>query len=234
MIALRDFSASLAGVQILYGIDFAAGAGELVALCGPNGAGKTTLLRALAGLLPGQAPVDARRVAYLPQSAQCAWPLTVRELVQLGRLPHDGGGDGMVQKAMDLCGIADHAELRIDRLSGGQLRRAMLARCFATDPDIFLLDEPTSDLDPAAAHEILHLLGSVAHGENTGPTPRKRLVIVVLHALDLAADYADRMVLLVGGQIMRDGPPSEVMPAAADAFGMMLGLDPAPRLLRRM
>lgn len=234
MIALRDFSTSLAGTQILRGIDFTADAGELVALCGPNGAGKTTLLRALAGLLPGQAPVDARRIAYLPQAAHCAWPLTVRELVRLGRLPHEGADDGMVARAMELCGISAFAGKRIDRLSGGQMRRAMLARCFATDPEIFLLDEPTSDLDPAAGHEILRLLASIAHGESAGTTPRKRLVIVVLHALDLAADYADRMVLLKGGRIVRDGSPQEVMPAAAEAFGMRLGLDPAPRLLRQM
>jgi iron complex transport system ATP-binding protein len=223
MIALRAARVRLSGRVVLTGIDFTARAGEMVALCGPNGAGKSTLLRALAGLLPeGRAP-DPRHVAYLPQGARCAWGMTVAEVAALGRIPHRDTDPAPVERALRACGLEGLRDSRVDRISGGQARRAMLARVLATEPRIVLLDEPTADLDPAASHEIMALLRATAR--------QGGCVLAVLHALDLAVRYADRLVVLAGGRIVADAAPAEALPAAAAAFGLPWGIDATPRLL---
>ncbi len=223
MIALRTVRVRLTGRDVLHDIDFTARAGEMVALCGPNGAGKSTLLRALAGLLPeGRAP-DPRRVAYLPQGARCAWGMTVAEVAALGRIPHGDADPAPVERALQACGLNGLRDSRVDRISGGQARRAMLARVLATEPQVMLLDEPTADLDPAAAHEMMALLRTLSR--------QGGCVLTVLHALDLALRYADRVVVLAAGRIVADAPPESVLPAAAAAFGLPWGFDPSPRLL---
>jgi iron complex transport system ATP-binding protein len=223
VIAVTHKSVSLGGRVVLHDVSFAAGAGELVALCGPNGAGKSTLLRVLAGLLPGTTPRDPRRVAWLPQGARCAWGLTVEQVAALGRIPHRDRADAPVTKALEICGIVGLRAARVDRISGGEARRAMLARAFATEPDVFLLDEPTADLDPAASHAIMRLLRATADAGRT--------VVVVLHALDLALRYAHRVVVLAGGRVTADLPAADALPAAAAAFGLSFGSDPELRLL---
>ncbi len=223
MITLRSPELRLGNAVILRDVDLTLNPGELTALCGPNGAGKTTLLRALAGLLPGSPPRDPRRVAYVPQGARAAWGMTVREVVALGRIPHGDTASGPVDAALVVCGLQALQSRRIDRISGGQARRAMLARAFASEPDVMLLDEPTADLDPAAAHAVMALLRQTAAAG--------RSVAVVLHALDLAQLYAHRMLVLDGGDIAADGPPGAVLPAAAAAFGLPYGTDATPRLL---
>ena len=223
--ALHHVTLSLTGRVVLHDVTFAPVAGELVALCGPNGAGKTTLLRALAGLLPGCDRPDPRRVAYVPQGARSAWGLTVVQIVALGRIPHADAAQAPVERAMETCGIASLRDARVDRISGGEARRAMLARAFATEPDVLLLDEPTADLDPAAAHDVMRLLRRTA--ENG------RAVVAVSHAIELAIQYAHRVVVLAGGRILADLPADRALPAAATAFGMRAGADPAPRLLPR-
>jgi iron complex transport system ATP-binding protein len=224
MIGVTDLDAWLGGRQVLHGVNFAAQAGEFVAVCGPNGAGKTTLLRGLAGLLPG-GRVQPRRVAYVEQGARCAWGLTVAELVVLGRIPWADADDAAVSGAMRACGVTALAQRRVDRLSGGQARRAMLARALATQPAVLLLDEPVADLDPGAVHEIMRLLASLAAEGCT--------VVAVLHAVELAAAYATRMLVLDDGRVLADGRPEAALPHAAAAFGMVLGSDPRSRLLPR-
>ena len=223
MIALTAAEVALGGRTVLHDIAFRARPGELVALCGPNGAGKSTLLRALAGLLPGLPARDPKQVAYLPQGARCAWGLTVAEVAALGRLPHGDAAAAPIANALTLCGLDGLRNARVDRISGGQARRAMLARILATEAPTLLLDEPTADLDPAAAHAIMALLARLAHAGAT--------VIVVLHALDLARDYADRMVVVQAGRIVADSTPAEALPSAAAAFGLPFGYDRLPRLL---
>jgi iron complex transport system ATP-binding protein len=223
VIAVTLKSITLGGRVVLHDVSFAAQAGEMVALCGPNGAGKSTLLRALAGLLPGTAQRDPRRVAWLPQGARSAWGLTVEQVAALGRIPHRDHADAPVTKALQICGIVGLRAARVDRISGGEARRAMLARAFATEPDVFLLDEPTADLDPAASHAIMRLLRATADGGRT--------VVVVLHALDLALRYAHRVVVLAEGRVTADLPAGDALPAAAAAFGLRFGPDPEPRLL---
>ena len=214
---------SLGGRVILRDITLRVEPGECVAICGPNGAGKSTLLRALAGLLPGTPPRDPRHCAYLPQGARSSWGLTVAEIAMLGRLPHGDRAPAPVQRALEVCGIAALRDTRVDRISGGQARRAMLARALATEPAMFLLDEPTADLDPAAQHSIMGLLRDTARSG--------RGVVVVLHALDLALRYATRMLVIDGGRIQADAAPADAMPVAARCFGLPFGLDPSPRLL---
>ncbi len=214
MIGVSGLSVSLGGRPVLRDVSFVAGAGELVALVGPNGAGKTTLLRALAGVLPG-APgrPDPRHVAYVPQGARCAWGLTVRQVAALGRLPFGGRDAGQVEAALRRCGVLDLAERRIDQVSGGQARRAMLARALAGAPRVLLLDEPVADLDPPACHAVMDLLRDFAADGGT--------VVTVLHALELAVAYAARMVVLAEGAVAADGEPSVVGPQAAAVFGMI-------------
>ena len=223
MIGLSQQSVSLGGREVLHDVTVTAEAGEFAALCGPNGAGKSTLLRALAGLLPGTTPRDPRRVAWLPQGARCAGGLTVEQVATLGRIPQRDRADGPVTSAMDLCGILHLRTARVDRISGGEARRAMLARVFATEPDVFLLDEPTADLEPSASHAIMRLLRATAGAGRT--------VVVVLHALDLALRDAHRVVVLEAGHLTADLPAGEALPAAAAAFGLRFGVDPEPRLL---
>jgi iron complex transport system ATP-binding protein len=223
MIAVSQLSVVLGGRRVLHDVSLAAKAGELVALCGPNGAGKSTLLRALAGLLPDTPAPDPRLVAYLPQGARCAWGLTVEQVAALGRIPHRDAATGPVIEALRQCGILALRMTRVDRISGGEARRAMLARVFATEPDVFLLDEPTADLDPAASHDVMRLLRVTADAGRT--------VVVVLHALDLALRYAHRVVVLADGRVAADLPAADALPAAAAAFGLAFGIDPESRLL---
>ncbi len=178
MIALRTARVRLGGNDVLHDIAFSAAAGEMVALCGPNGSGKSTLLRALAGLLPEGGAPEPRRIAYLPQGARCAWGMTVAEVAALGRIPHGDSNPAPVERALLACGLDGLRDERVDRISGGQARRAMLARVLATDAQVLLLDEPTADLDPAASHAIMALLRRIAR--------QGGCVLVVLHALDLA------------------------------------------------
>ncbi len=223
MIGWDDAPVVLGDRTILHRAGFRAKAGELVALVGPNGAGKSTLLRALAGLLPGTPKQDPCRVAWLPQGARCAWGLTVAEVTALGRIPHGDADPAPVERALAACGLMALRDHRIDRLSGGQARRAMLARVLAGEPAVLLLDEPTADLDPAAAHEVMALLRVRAkHGA---------CVVVVLHDLALALHHATRMVVLAEGRITADATPDAALPAAAAAFGLPFGRDPRPRLL---
>jgi iron complex transport system ATP-binding protein len=224
VIEVNRLTVTLGGRTVLRDVTLRGGAGAFVALVGPNGAGKTTLLRALAGVLPeapGQRP-DPKRVAYLPQGARCAWGLTVRQVAALGRLPFGGGDNGAVEDALLVCGVQALAERRIDQVSGGQARRAMLARALAGRPRVLLLDEPVADLDPPSCHAIMRLLGDFSAGGGT--------VVAVLHALDLAAAYANRMVVLRDGVVVADGAPAAVLPAAAAAFGMALQAGHVPLL----
>jgi iron complex transport system ATP-binding protein len=200
------------------------GAGQLVALVGPNGAGKSTLLRAFAGLVAHRgvvwwqdallAKIDgrtrARMVAYLPQDPPVHWPLTARELVALGRLPHrpyatdESAADAAaVTTAMRQTDTLAFAERSVAQLSVGERARVLLARALAVEAPVLLADEPIAMLDPYHQLEVLESLRAYAAGGAT----KQRLVIVVLHDLGLAARFCDRVLLMDDGAIVGDGAP---------------------------
>lgn len=232
MIAAENLRLRLDGRAVLDGVSLAVAPGELVALVGPNGAGKSTLLRALAGLIrpdAGRVTLDgaplaalaprarARRIAWLEQGARAAWGMTVREIAALGRLPHGDAAEPPVTAALAAVGLDHMADRRIDRLSGGEARRAMIARVLATAPDVMLLDEPCADLDPAQGFAVMRLLRAEAAAG--------RAVVVILHDLALAARHADRMALLEAGRLVADAAPEAVMAdaLAGRVFGVRIG-----------
>lgn len=232
MIAARSLLVRLDGRAALDGVSLTVGRGALVALVGPNGAGKSTLLRALAGLIrpaAGEVTLDgaplaalaprarARRIAWLEQGARAAWGMTVREIAALGRLPHGDAAGAPVAVALASVGLDHMADRRIDRISGGEARRAMIARVLATAPEVMLLDEPCADLDPAQGFAVMRLLRREARSG--------RAVVVVLHDLALAARFADRMALLEGGRLVADAAPGVVMAdaLAGRVFGVRIG-----------
>ncbi len=220
-------SCTLGGRTVVERVSLAAQPGEVLALIGPNGAGKTTLLRALARLLQpsgGAALLDGhtltsltpraltRQLALAPQMATPA-PLTVEQLVALGRAPHRGWllpltavDRAAVEQALERTGVAHLRERLLADLSGGEQRRVILARALAQEPQVLLLDEPTAALDLKYQVAILSLAQRLAH--QNGLT-----VVVTLHDLNQAALVADRIALLAQGQLLAFGPPSAVLNA---------------------
>ena len=147
--------------------------------------------------------------------ASAAWPLTVARIAAPGRVPHGGTARAPVDAALSLRGIAALRNARINRISGGEARWAMLARAFATEPGMFLLDEPTADLDPAASHAIPRLLRETAEAGAR--------VVAVPRVVELATEYAHRIALVEQGRITALLPATQALPRAAAAFGMRAG-----------
>lgn len=200
-------------------------AGELVAVTGPNGSGKTTLLRALLGLVPiarGEARIDgrpvgewgraelARTVGVVAQREESPFPLRVDETVMLGRYAHLGpvapAGQRdreAVRRALERCDAWALRERQVDTLSGGEWQRVRVARALAQEPRAVMLDEPTAALDVRHEMELFELFRElVADG---------LAALVVTHQLNIAARYADRIVLLDRGRVAAEGLPSQVL-----------------------
>ncbi len=219
--------------------------GEMVAVVGPNGSGKSTLLRGMARVQrPSQGRVllggrdirgmnsreVGRTLAFLPQAPDAGLDLTVRELVWRGRYPHQG----ILQRAtapdyeavgwaMESADVAIFADRPLGSLSGGERQRAWIAMALAQQPQVLLLDEPTSFLDLAHQVEILNLLRRLNGGGMT--------VVAVLHDLLLASRYCGRVIGVCDGRVAFDGTPEEVLqPAVLEpVFGieMLVIADPA-------
>jgi len=214
--------------EVLHGVSLSIEAGELAVLIGPNGSGKSTLLRTLARLvtptagsvhfdgadLGGIRPRDlARRVAYLPQAPEGPRDLTVEELVWRGRYPNRGlwaaarvEDHDAVEESLLQTGTADLRGRALGTLSGGEHQRAWIAMSLAREPDVLLLDEPTTFLDIGHQAELLRLLGRL--NRERGIT-----VVMVLHDVTQAAHYARRVIAIRDGRVMHDGEPGEVITA---------------------
>jgi iron complex transport system ATP-binding protein len=218
---------------VVRGVTLAVAPGEIVAIIGPNGAGKTTLLKLAAGLLSPSSGrvvtrVPAGGVAYLAQADPLPGEFTVREIVELGRLPHVGllgrlgaRDHAAVEAALARTGTAALASRLVETLSGGEQQRVALARALAQSPIVLLLDEPTSHLDPRYQVELFGALRAAA-AEGVG-------VVVVVHDLALAG-AADRCVLLVRGELCAEGPPAEVLAphTLSAAYGTAMDVLRAP------
>ena len=236
MLSARGVGVRLAGRRVLDAVDLSVEPGEIVAVIGANGAGKSTLLRAMAGLIAPHegavtlggrplADLDARalgrEIAYLPQDRTVHWPLTVRRLVALGRLPfrarvaapstEDRDAVEEAMAAMDVTAFADRA---VTELSGGERARVLLARALAQRPRFLVADEPTTGLDPAH--------GLTLFAQFVRMASQRRAVIVALHDLSLAARYCDRALLLKGGRTLALGTARAVLTPQhlAQAYGV--------------
>lgn len=241
----RNLTLALDGATVVRDVSLSLAPGEMTALVGPNGAGKSTLLRALAGLL---APADgavmlddapltqltpaqrARRIAWLPQEARAHWPMTVRRLVALGRLPHldafhrpQGADRDAIDRALAQTDSLQFADRPVGHLSAGERARVFLARALATDAPVLLTDEPVAALDPDHQFRVMELLSAQAAAGRT--------VLVVLHDLTLAVRFCPRIVMLHQGRLLADGVSDDVLTDArlADSYGIRVArLDGLP------
>jgi iron complex transport system ATP-binding protein len=216
LLSLRGLAAERGGRPVLHGVGLDIGEGELVGLIGPNGGGKTTLLRAALGLMPhgGRSSLTAlpmraraRRAAFLPQSRDVAWALSVEALVALGRGPYGDAAVETGQRAVDRALARMEIEALRTRpateLSGGELARALIARLLAQETPLILADEPIAGLDPAAQIGAMEVFAGLAR-EGRG-------LLVSLHDLGLAARHCTRLIALAEGRIAADGPPAQVL-----------------------
>jgi len=224
------------GHRVVDDIGLEVGGGELVGIIGPNGAGKSTLVRLLAGvavpqegrvLLDGEPLLArsrrdiARAIALLPQDPRVEFPFTVLEVVLMGRAPYLGGlgfaaGDdvAMARAALVRLGLEGMEARGLDTLSGGERQRVFLARALVQDPQVLLLDEPTTHLDLRHQSAILDVVRERVRRRGVA-------AVAVLHDLNLAAVACDRLVLLAGGRLVAAGAAAHVLTTEriTDAFG---------------
>lgn len=229
LLKVEDIRFSVDKATILERVSMDLQSGEMVGLIGPNGAGKSTLLKIMSGVIEAsygnityqgvsleQIPHSrkASEIAYLAQGARAYWPLPVRNVVELGRLPfqkwwksltaHD---HEIINRSLQKAGIEHLAQRTVTTLSGGEQTLVMLARIFATQPQLILADEPVAALDPYHQLHVMDLLKAFVSGQ-------QQSVIVVLHDLGLAARYCDRIYLMHHGKIHAHGSPAEVLTPA--------------------
>jgi iron complex transport system ATP-binding protein len=235
-LTLANVSASLGGRSVLRGAGITLAPGEIVGVIGPNGAGKSTLLRIAAGLLApasGTVTLDGRaiatwdrralgrRIAFLPQDRIVHWPLSVRAVVALGRLPHktlsaaESREDAAaIYRAITETDIAHLTDRTVAELSGGERARVLLARALAQDAQTLIADEPAAGLDPAHQLDLFERFKTMSAAG--------RAIVVALHDLAAAARYCDRLLLLSNGRQVALAPPRDVLTPALlqQAYGI--------------
>jgi iron complex transport system ATP-binding protein len=233
------------GRTVVRGVDLEVPPGRITAIVGANGCGKSTLLRGLGRILrptSGRVELDgedlhqlrprdvAAVLGLLPQQPVAPDGITVADLVARGRHPHQGpfrrwstADADAVADALALTDTQDLAGRRVEELSGGQRQRVWVAMMLAQDPRLMLLDEPTTYLDIAHQVDVLDLLAELNASRGT-------TVVMVLHELNLAARYADHLVVMAEGRLLREGPPSAVLDEACvrEAFGLEARVVPDP------
>lgn len=225
LIELKQVCYSIKNKMLLNNINLVVNPGEIVALIGPNGAGKTSLINVLANLnrdFQGQYLYNgktadhinkktfAKELAYLEQGAPIHWPLIARRVIELGRLPHQGLSEKLshedtqaIDKAIKLADCEGFLEQTVNTLSGGERLRILLARLFATEPTVILADEPTAALDPFHQLHTMEILQQ--HARNQGA------VVVVLHDINLAARFCDRLIVLNEGNLIANDSVDNIL-----------------------
>ncbi|KZE90759.1 ABC transporter ATP-binding protein [Microbacterium sp. TNHR37B] len=245
LLQARGLSAGYPGRTVIDGLDLTVAPGRITMIIGANASGKSTLLGTLARLrapLEGTVELDgadvaslprrafARTVGLLPQHPAAPDGITVAELVSRGRHPHRGmfqrwsaEDSAIVDAAMRRTGVAELADRIVGDLSGGQRQRVWIAMALAQAPRILLLDEPTTFLDLSHQLEVLDLLRDLNRTEGT-------TIVVVLHELNLAARYADDLVVLHEGRVVAHGSPVDVLTAEVveQAFALHALVMPDP------
>jgi iron complex transport system ATP-binding protein len=238
LLEARDLYVSRGGTAVLFGAELSLSAGEAVALVGPNAAGKSTLVRSLVGLLPlargrvllrgrpmpgWSRSAIARAVALVAPDDEGPSMLSVKDRVALGRYPHRGPfrpftaeDHAAIERALHRAGIEALARRRLATLSAGERQLATLARGLAQEPEVLLLDEPAAHLDVGHQLQLFRVLDEVRAGGVA--------VLAVVHDLQRAAGWAERMVLLSKGRVVAEGAPSDVLgsEAASQAFGVAI------------
>ena len=226
MLTVENLSVQFGERMVLKSMSFEVPRGSVLGIIGPNGAGKTTLIRALSGVIPlasGQVQIDgrplaqlstgerARQVAVVPQARHLPPAFTGLEMVQLGRTPYLNFlgrlgplDDQHVRQALERAQALDLADRRLGELSGGEQQRLMLARALAQEAPVLLLDEPTTHLDLQYQIGLLQAVKDLA--EHDGLT-----VVMALHDLNMVGRYADRIGLIVDGELQALGAPDEVL-----------------------
>lgn len=223
-LVIQDICFSYGSCSVLKGVSMEVVPGQVLSIVGPNGCGKSTFLRCLARVLKPQggavffdgretAQISSRELArllgYVPQAGAEVFPFTVLETVLMGRKPHLNWGVAqkdldVVAQVMKFMGLDEMAQRPIEQLSGGQKQKVFIARALAQEPQVFLFDEPTSSLDIRHQLEVLELVGELAR-------QKRCQVVMVLHDLNLAARFSDRMVMLKDGLVYAAGQPGEVL-----------------------
>jgi len=224
MIQVRELSKSYGKKVVVENVSVNIHPGKITSFIGPNGAGKSTLLSMVSRLLDadtGEVLVDeknvkkmksndfSKRVSILKQSNHMNVRLTIRELVSFGRYPHSRGQLNaedlrIVDQAMDYVGLMDMQHDYLEELSGGQRQRAFIAMVIAQDTDYILLDEPLNNLDMKHSVQIMKILRSLV--DDLGKT-----VVIVLHDINFASVYSDRIVALKEGRVIKDGPTDDII-----------------------
>jgi iron complex transport system ATP-binding protein len=232
----RNLAVRLGGRVLFEGLDASFEPGRVTCIVGPNGAGKSTLMACLAGLrrpdagevrlgdaavLKLGAAVRARRIGFLPQTPEIAWPIEAETLVALGRLPHRSSGRApgdraAVEAAMRATAVTGFARRRVDSLSGGERARVLIARALAGEPEWLLADEPLSGLDPGHQMDAAALFRRLARADGYG-------VVMTLHDLPLALRLADQILVLADGGLIASGAPAEAL--TPEVIGRAYGVD---------
>jgi len=226
LLSANSLSLSYNGHPVVRDFNLSIPSGRIVGLIGPNGSGKTTILRALAGLIEprtGTALLEgkqasrldkrlrARLIGWVPQQENAVWPLTVYEVVRLGRAPHRGWlmpytseDNKIVECALARAGLSSLKNRPVNKLSGGEFQRVLIARVLAQDPEALLMDEPTASLDIHHQIQVLDLVRGLVREKGL-------TVVMAIHDLSLAVRYCDELVLLHDGRQVSVGAPEDVL-----------------------
>ena len=244
-INVKNLSHSFGEVLVLKNISFQVPQRDFFIIIGPNGSGKTTLMKVISGILKPQngelkilnRSIDqyhrkalAKTIAFVPQMTFADFPFTVTEIVLMGRSPYLGilgleqeNDVEVASQAIAFTGLENLAHRKLDQLSGGEQQRVFIARAICQEPDIILLDEPTASLDLAYQVRIMDLMEKLK-------TEKGIAVVMVSHDVNLAAMYADHLMLLHKGQVVCQGLPDEVLTykTLEETYGCTLLVDESP------